>query len=631
MCLWYNWNMNRGRGFTLVELIVVIVVIAILATLTTFGILRFAADGRDSERSANANAIAEYLEKYYDQNGEYPSCTAITGTANTVTSNVLKGLDQSALLVPGAKAPVTNSIKCGATLSVSGEDFFEYIGDGSADCTGANSCLSFTLKYKKEADNQIAEINSRRVTDIATSGTIRDLRASNVSYRSLNLAWSPTQNIANYVVERATNESFTTGLVSTNAPSNSLSVTGLVEGTEYFFRVRPLGTTQQGQWSNTVNTTALALTVPDLNLTGATGTSASLSWTASENADSNTRYVVERATNAAFTAGLVVSAPTNTLTHTASPLTAGATYYFRVKAQTTTVTPTYQTAYSDTVSSTIRPNTPTGVTATTNSATQITVSWTAVSGVTDYIVRYGTTSSSFPSTTSATTGTSIAVTGLLQGQPYYFRVFARQSGTESNASSTVTATTTINTPGTYNMSSSVSGGSTLNGSSPVSCPSGTTANFTWRANGSTWVTGTQYRSVSYSLNFGQGVTIQVATRCQKGSVVSAWRWSSNSASYTRPGMNLSMGLGNDACAYGFCGREVNAWWNNVCGTGAPRIYSRQLSATANWIADSASSDNIRFKGASSPGVRVYYDINIGCTAGSSSILVISAYKCTGCS
>lgn len=157
--------MNHGRGFTIVELVVVIVVIGILATLATLGVIRFASDGRDTERAGNASTIAEYLEKYYDANGEYPSCTAITGTASSVTSATLKGLDPTALLTPNAPTTATNSIRCGTVLVDADDDFFEYIGDGGANCTGGGSCLRFTLRYLNESESIIKEIKSRRVAN----------------------------------------------------------------------------------------------------------------------------------------------------------------------------------------------------------------------------------------------------------------------------------------------------------------------------------------------------------------------------------------------------------------------------------------------------------------------------------
>lgn len=623
--------MNRGRGFTLVELIVVIAVIAILATLATLGVARYLADGRDTQRSANATTISEALEKYYDQKGEYPSCGAITATGSSVSSDLLKGIDQSALLVPGADSSTNNSIRCNATLAMSGADFFQYIGDGSADCTGSGSCLNYTLRYRSEADNQIKEIKSRREANIATSGVIRDLSVSNLSYKTLSLGWSPVQNILSYTIEQSSSSTFATIQNTFTSTSPNYSITNLAQGQQYYFRVMPIGGTQQGSWSNIADATALVLGTPQNLQSGTpTATTVPLQWEAADNADANTRYYVEQSTNnfSTFTTLPAV----NGLSTTASGLSTGTTYSFRVRAGTSTLSPIYYSQPSNVVTTAVKPNAPTGVTATTNSATQITVSWAAVSGATSYTVRYGTSSGAITTAITGATGTSRAVTGLLQGQPYFFQVYAVQNGTESNPSATATATTTINAPGAYNLSAWVDQGQSLYSTSPVTCPTGTTANFYWNANGGFWVSGTQHRTTGYWLNWGQSVTVQVATRCEKGGVVSGWTWSSNTASLSRPGMNFSMWTGSDMCAGGFCGRQLFSSWNNVCGTGAPRIYARQLSAYANWIADSPSNDQLLFKGGSSPGVWVdYYDVNIGCTAASGSVRVISAYRCTGCS
>ena len=620
--------MINRRGFTLVELVVVIAVIAILATLATLGLNKYLEDGRDAKRSASVTAISEALEKYYDKNGEYPSCTAITGTGASVSTNILGGIDQSALVVPDAGSGTTNSIQCGTVLTTTGTDFIEYVGDGSPDCINNGSCLSFTLRYRKEAESTIAQVESRRTTDFDTSGRIRNLAAATNGFNGANLTWSAVQNATSYTVQYATDTAFTTNLTAApTATTNSAAITGLTADTEYFFRVQPNSGSQSITWSNTADATTLALGAPTITATVDSTSQITTNWTASSNANANTHYTLQRATNATFTAGLASFPNINALTHVSTGLAVGQSYYFRVQG----VTPGATSNYSNTAASVTVPNPPTGVTATANSATQITVSWTAAPGASGYTIRYGTTAAANTYSTT-TTGTSIAITAnIFQGATQYFQVFSTASGVEGAGSAIVNAQTSINAPGAYNMSGSNDGAAAY-GSSPVTCPSGTTANFYWNANGGFWVQGTQHRSVGYGLSPGQGVTIQVATRCERGGVVSGWTWSNNSYGWTRPGMNLSMWLGADGCWYGFCGRQVNAAWNNMCGTGAPTIYAHQYSAYTSWGADSATNDLIAWKGASGAGVWVYYDnINIGCAATSGAIQVPSAYKCNGCS
>ena len=163
-CLWYNYSMINRKGFTLVELIVVIIVMAILATIVSLGLNRYLEDGRDSQRISDVTTIVEALEKYYNKYGEYPGCDAMTAAGSVVATNTLKGIDQSALVVPDADASVTNSIRCGTTLSSGGTDgdFIEYVGDGSAECNGSGSCHSYTIRYRNEATSTVSEIESRR-------------------------------------------------------------------------------------------------------------------------------------------------------------------------------------------------------------------------------------------------------------------------------------------------------------------------------------------------------------------------------------------------------------------------------------------------------------------------------------
>jgi prepilin-type N-terminal cleavage/methylation domain-containing protein len=615
--------MNR-RGFTLVELIIVIVVIALLATITTLGLNQYLQDGRDNRREANVTTISEALEKYYDQNGEYPSCTAITAAGPTVATNTLKGIDESALLVPDETG--SNSIRCNATLALTGADFIQYVGDGSNTCTSGSACLSYKLRYRSETQNTIRELGSRRSANIASSGRTT-ISASVNGFTAINTSWTPVLNSTGYTLQRATDDSFTAGLVSSNTTSTSSAVTGLTPGVEYSFRVRPYTTTDTGEWSNVVSVETKELGQPTISTTVNSTSQITATWTAASNADSATRYTLQRATNSTFSSGLVTYSNLNALSHVSTGLAVGDQYYFRVQATTTGDT----SPWSNTASSVTIPGAPTGVSATVNSATQYTIKWNASAGATSYIVRYGTTSAA--NTYSATTSsTSLAISSnILQGTLHYFKVYAAASGLESAASATVSGTTTINAPPAFSITKSTSSTAITSSAASASCASGTTKYFLWKVNGSNWVSGTGYASVTYNLSPGQSVTLTASVRCQKGSIVSSYRNSSNSQSHSRAGMNLSISFGADECAYGFCGRRVNASWNAVCGSVRPNITGKQLSASATWLADSTTADGLSWKGASSPGVVVTYTVPLGCTTGTASFRVISAYKCNGCS
>jgi prepilin-type N-terminal cleavage/methylation domain-containing protein len=546
--------MKKRGGFTLVELVVVIVAVGILTGLAIIGITRYQADTRDAQRSANINTVSNALEKYFTENGNYPSCQAISSNTDTLTSTVLKGLDKSALQMPDAAKNETKPIRCGQTLALAGEEFIEYQGDGSSSCIGSGSCSSYKLIYRNELDSSLSEVVSR-------------------------------------------------GLVTGNTPSPVQAPTP------------------------TPNTDTAKLGTPTLSATANSPTQITINWTPAANSDASTTHTLVRATNSTFTTGVVNTKGITTTSSIASDLATGKAYYFKVQA----VSPSGAGEFSNIASNMMIPATPTDVSATVNSATQVTVAWTASVNATGYIVKYG-LSDGADTYTVPSKSTSVAITNqLTQGTEWFFKVYATANGVESAGSASTKVTTPINAPTAFEMTNTNDGMSLTGGASAASCPSGTTKYFSWKANNTNWVQGTNYMNATYPLAFGQSVTLQPSVRCQKGSVVSAYTQAGNSATYTRVGMDLKITPGEDDCRKDYCGRTINASWKNICGTTEPTIKAKQLGSTASWKASSASSDTIKWKGASSPGVRVsYYDVNIGCTSSAATINVISAYKCTGC-
>jgi len=136
------------RGFTIIELLVVIAIIGVLSTIGVVSFSSIQSNARNTQRSSKVTILSEALEKYYDKNGEYPSCAAMTADSNTVTTTTLKGLDPDVLTSPtGTKG--TNSISC---IDSPSPDSFAYVG----------GLTQYTLKYKEEDSSTVPILDSRR-------------------------------------------------------------------------------------------------------------------------------------------------------------------------------------------------------------------------------------------------------------------------------------------------------------------------------------------------------------------------------------------------------------------------------------------------------------------------------------
>lgn len=236
---------NHKRGFTIIEVITIVVVIGILAAVTVIGLSRYQAESRDAIRGSSTNVIAEALEKYYEENGEYPGCDVLSGPRDDVAKMI--GIDPEVLTAPGA-ASGTNSLRCEGAGDPS-DNAYVLTGDGSATCASGSACLFWKIEYTKEGDNSTAVIESRRRVDVATAGTPL-LNGSVASSTSTDMSWTAIPNTLNYRLQWSTTNAFTdAGEVTTGATEST--VTGLQQGVEYFFRVNSVTATGTSPWSNT--------------------------------------------------------------------------------------------------------------------------------------------------------------------------------------------------------------------------------------------------------------------------------------------------------------------------------------------------------------------------------------------
>jgi predicted phage tail protein len=239
----------------------------------------------------------------------------------------------------------------------------------------------------------------------------------------------------------------------TNSTTASCTVTGLSDGTTYFFQVAAINGLGTGAYSAPSNgVTPAAVPGMPANVTGTAGNGqVAVAWTApaSSGGSAITGYQVQLATSVNGQYSNAAGCPANSTTTscTVTGLSNGTTYVFRVAAINGLGTGLYSTP-SNGVTPVGVPGTPTNVRGTAGNG-QVAVSWAAPasnggSAITGYQVQLATRAGGPYSSAGCpanSTTTSCTATGLNNGTTYYFRVAAINSvgtGAYSAPSSGVT-------------------------------------------------------------------------------------------------------------------------------------------------------------------------------------------------
>jgi len=289
-------------------------------------------------------------------------------------------------------------------------------GGASLNVTGLTAGTTYWFRVSATAGTGSSAYSSA-LSQVTLPAAPATPTATSVLDSRLTLNWGAVASATGYTVQYATNNTFTTGLVTLNATTNSLAVTGLTANTTYYFRVSATNAAGNGANSATL-TQKTALAAPTgLAASNVTTTGMTVSWSSVAGA---TRYTVQRASNANFTGTVTtinVNAPATSLAVTG--LTANTAYYYRVSVTTGAGT----SANSATLTQSTLAAAPAAPTTASVTASGLTLNWTAVTGATGYTVQSA-TNNTFTTglvTLNATTN-SLAVTGLSANTTYYFRV-----------------------------------------------------------------------------------------------------------------------------------------------------------------------------------------------------------------
>src|SRR5207245_3951459 len=173
--------------------------------------------------------------------------------------------------------------------------------------------------------------------------------------------------------------------------------------------------------------------------------------------------IFERSTSGGAFSTIVSNTATTSTTYSDTGLASATQYTYRVSAINSAGTSSPSNTGSATTSTPpplpTLPGSPTGLTATTVSSSQIDLSWTAPSGtISGYAIERSTSGGTFSTIVSntATTSTTYSDTGLASATQYTYRVSAINSAGTSSPSNTGSATTltqTLPSVGTFSLAS----------------------------------------------------------------------------------------------------------------------------------------------------------------------------------
>ena len=254
--------------------------------------------------------------------------------------------------------------------------------------------------------------------------------------------------ITGYIVQRSTSSAGTyadaAGCTSAaTSTSRACTATGLTNGTTYWFRIAARNATETGSYSSptSVQTSITAPGTPTSVTATSADASAKLAWMAPADVGGSavTGYSVQVSTSATGTfaaaAGCTGAAASTSLTCTATGLTNGSTYWFKVAAKNAVGTGVSASAVSVTPLPSV-PSTPTSVKATSGDALAV-LSWTAPTSsassggsVTGYSVQVSTSATGTFAAAAGCTGAAASTsltctaTGLTNGSTYWFKVAA---------------------------------------------------------------------------------------------------------------------------------------------------------------------------------------------------------------
>ena len=310
--------------------------------------------------------------------------------------------------------------------------------------------VNTTYYYRLRVSNGCSTSLNSNTVMVITSGPFAPIAIApnNFTCTSMNANWGAVIGATQYFLDVSTGPLFSTFLLGYNNlnvnNATTYNITGLTQGSTYYYRVRAGNACTVSSNSNTINVTIASPSSPiALSPSNVVCTSINANWSVSIGAIT---YFLDVATDASFTTfvtGFNNLNVNDVSTYNVTGLTAGVAYYYRVRAAngcSASVNSNFITVQTSAITA------PVAFAATDIACTVFNANWGAVSGAVSYALDVS-TSASFATFVAGYNNLNVGnvntynVTGLTVNTTYYYRIRAVSGCTTSSNSTTITAST----------------------------------------------------------------------------------------------------------------------------------------------------------------------------------------------
>ncbi|MGN1443885.1 MAG: fibronectin type III domain-containing protein [Acutalibacteraceae bacterium] len=371
--------------------------------------------------------------------------------------------------------------------------------------------------YKVEARRSVNGITnygivSKPVSKVVLIPATAITSIKNVSSTSMKIAWKKVDGATSYSLYRSTSKSSGYSLVKSGITSTSYTDTKLTYGKTYYYKLKTVytvsGIANVSDLSSYVSK-KVVLVPPSLTAAANSLTSIKLTWTKDTGV---TGYEIYRsASSGGKYTRIKVITKASTYTYTDTSLTAGKTYYYKIRTYKTVNKKNVYSSLSGAAYAKASPPAVTGIKASGITTSSVKLSWNAASGAKYYKIEQYNSSTKKWAAIKTVSSTSYTVTKLTAGTIYYFRITAidstkKISGKASSTfkTSTLTAAPTIKLASTKSKTATVSWNSVKGAKSYIVYQS---------SDGKTWTKAATTAKTSYTItNLTGGKRIYVKVR-----------------------------------------------------------------------------------------------------------------------